>query len=598
MRPGKIAVLAFVAALTCAGSAMAQQSKTKSKSAAQLTKDYVNYSKKKANGQEVRAERASDPATVTREVQDTVDAGGQLRNAFRDRFNQFRQKATEQYENFRDEANKQYADFVRKAWDRFTNEPPVIKPQEKDVPPVVIADEDLLKPVEPNPIKIKDKVIDIPKIDPQPVPFEPIPYVPVIEEPEPEPNPVVKNEPVKTEPVKKDPVKTEPVKKDPVKTEPVKKDPVPTVPAKPDTRVAFTFYGTTMKVHFENNLKFTLKNCSSNAVADAWQTLSKKNYNNLIRDCLELRLTHQLSDWAYLQMLEKMSQACMGKTNEAVLLMSYVYCQSGYKMRMGTANNKLYVLYSSKNVIYGKAFFRVGGDCFYVYGGDGTSRLDICQASFPKEQDLSLWIPQTMVLTENLSEVRALKSRRYPDVNVSVQTNKNLLDFMDTYPSSMEGDDFMTRWAMYANTPLDARQQRELLPKLREKLKGQSQKEAVERLLNWVQTAFVYEYDEKVWGEDRAFFADETLYYPYCDCEDRSILFTRLVRDLLGLKCVLVYYPGHLASAVCFTENVSGDYFSLDGSKYVVCDPTFINAPVGRTMTGMNNAEATVIRLK
>ena len=86
---------------------------------------------------------------------------------------------------------------------------------------------------------------------------------------------------------------------------------------------------------------------------------------------------------------------------------------------------------------------------------------------------------------------------------------------------------------------------------LREQLAGLDKKEAAERLLNFVQTAFVYEYDEKVWGHDRAFFAEETLFYPYCDCEDRSILFSRLVRDLLGLDAVLVYYPGHLATAVC-----------------------------------------------
>ena len=119
----------------------------------------------------------------------------------------------------------------------------------------------------------------------------------------------------------------------------------------------------------------------------------------------------------------------------------------------------------------------------------------------------------------------------------------------------------------------------------------------MERLLNWVQTAFVYEYDDKVWGDDRAFFPEETLYYPYCDCEDRSILLSRLVRDLLGLKAILIYYPGHLAMAVGFTEDVKGDYILLQGKKYVVCDPTYIGAPVGVTMEGMDNETAKVILL-
>ena len=151
---------------------------------------------------------------------------------------------------------------------------------------------------------------------------------------------------------------------------------------------------------------------------------------------------------------------------------------------------------------------------------------------------------------------------------------------------------------MYANTPVDCTVGESLYPALRKQLQGLSQLEAVERLLNWVQTAFVYEYDENVWGHDRAFFAEETLYYPKCDCEDRSILLSRLVRDLLGMKTVLVYYPGHLAMAVGFTEDVRGDFLTLGGERYIVCDPTYINARVGRTMPGMDNAQATAILLQ
>ena len=120
----------------------------------------------------------------------------------------------------------------------------------------------------------------------------------------------------------------------------------------------------------------------------------------------------------------------------------------------------------------------------------------------------------------------------------------------------------------------------------------------MERLLNWVQTSLVYEYDDKVWGHDRAFFAEESLFYPYADCEDRSILISRLVRDLLGLKTILIYYPGHLAMAVGFTEDVKGDYILLNGHKFVVCDPTYIGARVGETMPKMDNATAKVILLE
>jgi hypothetical protein len=155
----------------------------------------------------------------------------------------------------------------------------------------------------------------------------------------------------------------------------------------------------------------------------------------------------------------------------------------------------------------------------------------------------------------------------------------------------------MTRWAMYANVPMWRDTKEELYVQLKRHLNGKSQLDAVERLLNWVQTAFVYEYDDKVWGRDRAFFPDESLYYPYCDCEDRSILFSRLIRDLLSLPCVLVYYPGHLATAVCFSEAVNGDYIIVNGKRFVVCDPTYIGASVGVTMPNMDNSTAKVIIL-
>lgn len=71
-----------------------------------------------------------------------------------------------------------------------------------------------------------------------------------------------------------------------------------------------------------------------------------------------------------------------------------------------------------------------------------------------------------------------------------------------------------------------------------------------------------------------------------------------MIRDLLGLDAILLYYPGHIAAAVEFSEDIPGDYLILDGGRrFLVCDPTYINATIGMTMPGMDNASAVVIRL-
>lgn len=462
---------------------------------------------------------------------------------FRKQYGAFKQQAGLKYDEFRNEANRQYADFLRKAWQQYKTLPAIPKPKDEEVRPVVMPEEDKDKPIDNKPVIIEE-VIAPPAPEPQPVPIAPI-----RERPKPE-----------------------------------------------EKYVTFRFYGTDCKVRFDEARMFSISGTDGNALAKAWGVLSGESYNNTIRDCLELRIRMNLCDWAYLNLLDTMSRACLGRTNEATVLMAYIYCQSGYKMRLGLAGDKVCLLYASAHNIYDTGYFSIGGEKFYPFRCD-ASQMSICEASFPEEQPLSLLLAKEQVFTCDMTQRRTLQSVRYPDVKMETAINKNLIDFYNTYPVSDLGDNFMTRWAIYANTPVSKEAREGLYTALKEKTDGLGKLEAAERFLNFVQTAFVYEYDDKVWGHDRAFFAEETLYYPYCDCEDRSILFSHLVRDLLGLETVLVYYPGHLATAVCFDEEISGDYIVLGNKRFIVCDPTYIGASVGMTMPGMDNKKATVILL-
>ena len=60
---------------------------------------------------------------------------------------------------------------------------------------------------------------------------------------------------------------------------------------------------------------------------------------------------------------------------------------------------------------------------------------------------------------------------------------------------------------------------------------------------------------------------------------------------------MLVEYPNHMATAVKFNSAVQGDYLSVNGKKYVVCDPTFIGAGVGMAMPQFKNAGAKVVKI-
>lgn len=487
-------------------------------------------------------------------AQDNNTSFSQYKSQRQLEFKNYKEKRRKEFEEYRRKRNEEFAKYLRGKWEAIDSKPVTPKPKDETIPPVVVPkDEPTPVNPEPKPIPIVE-VVPVPKPEPQPIPVDPIEEVPV----------------------------------------------TPVTPVQPS--VSFTFFGTTDKVRFDKKNNIRISSLNEDAIADTWLKLSEEAYTNLLHDCLELRKKYELCDWAYLMMLRSVAESVCGEgTNEAVLLMAYVYCQSGYQMRLAIDGQKLHLLVASKHHIFGQPYFKLVDTNFYPFlrtGEEINNQVQICGASFPKEKAMSLLVPTAQDFAINYKGQRTIKSARYPNVVATVKINQNLMSFYNTYPTSMLGENIMTRWAMYANVPMAKDVKEQLYPQLRPLISGKTQLDAVNILLNWVQTGFEYEYDDKVWGGDRAFFAEESLNYPYCDCEDRSILFTRLVRDLIGLKCILVFYPGHLAAAVRFTDSVNGDYIQLDGQRYIVSDPTFIGAPVGMTMPNMDNQTAKVILLE
>ena len=462
--------------------------------------------------------------------------------SFREQYERFRNEAFSSYTSFRNECNRRYVEFLLQSWEQFQSLPATPEPVEDNVPPVKY-DEDST-PIQDKEIVHEEIVIKQEKEQPRPEPIEPIKETPVI-------NPEY---------------------------------------------FSFSYYNTPLKIRAEQKHCFTLSSVKEKEVAKIWEVLSSQDYDNIVLDCLKIRNDYNLCDWAYLQMIQSFAKAFLNSANEATLLTAYIYSQSGYKMRLGVGDDVLYMLFSSTHELYNRIYYRIEGIDFYPLEGE-PKNLRIANFSFPKEENLSLAIPQQPILSVNHSSPRTLNARDYL-VSASCSVNRNLLDFLADYPSSQINDNPMTRWALYAQTPLDKLSGEQLYPALSSAIEGKTQSESVDILLNFVQTAFEYEYDDKVWGADRAFFAEETLYYPYCDCEDRSILFSHLVRDLVGLDVLLIYFPNHLCTAVKFTEPIHGDYITVPSGKYYICDPTYIGAPIGVSMPSTKNQQPMAILLE
>lgn len=455
-------------------------------------------------------------------------------------YENFRQNANSSYNSFRDKANADYAKFIRKSWEDFHTMPAIPVPQSPDPVSPVKKEED--KKPENNPLP-QGNVVPLPEQPKQPEPVEPIPATPMPE-----------NKPV----------------------------------------LNFIFYGIPCKVYWDSCLSYKINSIDKNNLADLWTRLSSKAYNGFLSDCIGLRSKLSLCDWAYINLLQTLGSQIFGnpKSNEAVFLQIFVLSQTGYKVRLAEAGeNQLLLLINSDYDIYESNYLEIENARFYIVDKDvKDAQIHVLNAKLPNEQSFSMRIESEQLFNKTESYQKLFKSEKYPVETIKTGVNKDLIDFYNSYPHC--------DWKVYAGTPLSSTVKNNLYPALFNVIKGKSKTEAADMLLNFVQTAFQYQTDGEQFGYERPFFPDELFYYPYCDCEDRAILFSTIIRDLLNLNVVLLHYPNHLATAVHFDETVSGDYVTVNNRKYLVCDPTYIGASIGEAMPDFSNTQVEIIQLK
>lgn len=463
-------------------------------------------------------------------------------------FDSYKEKKQKELDEYRNRINREFSEYMRKRWEWLNGNDAVPDPRRDipDVKPVVLPELDEIEIPEDNEIPLSE-IIPIVLEDPAPILVTPIPY---------------------------------------------KQNPSEEV-------LDFIFYGTSCSVRFDTSRKVSLSNCRENAVAGMWDKLSTVHYDNLLHDCNAIRENLNLCDWAFLQLAGTVADLVYGSgTNESAVLEAYIMNQSGFQIRLGRSNgDRLHVLIATADDMYNRSYWTMDGTHYYLSRNEDIDGLFVFDTRFPHEQLLRLSVLAEQQIEHRMAPPRHLASERYPGMEVRTTSNINMMNFYENYPPSFRRNNSFSQWYHYANAPISQSVKDEIYPTIKTCIAGKSQQEAANIIINFVQTAFEYKTDDEVWGDERSFFPEESLYYPYCDCEDRSILFSRLVRDIMGLDVVLLYYPGHLATAVCFDEPITGDYVVVDGRKYLVCDPTYINAPVGNTMPGMDNSSVKVVCL-
>lgn len=485
-----------------------------------------------------------------------------------DDYQKWLSKEKDKYSQYLSEEDKKFADFLRKEWTQVGLSLPD-KPFEKPKIP---------SPIISKPTKVNTEEKKIEK-DNTPV-ITPIEKV--------------------TQPVES---KTIPESETKISNPPSATVEITTVPgldiSKNNVIDDISFFGTDFKYYYNNDLKVYLgTKLNKDAIADYWIEMNSKNYKDCLLQAQYYKQQYKLNDWGYLSVLYDISKIIYPKNpNERYLFCWFMLIKSDYLARVGFMDDKIGLLIGSKHSLFGKLFYSqkdIDYRFFCVVLDDKetewSGNIKIYKEDFPNAKNpFEFNLITSPLLPEVIGNRKITFNYSDQNYNVELKYNKNLIDFFKYYPFS----DF----AIYFSSPPSVLAANSLVSELQPLIKNKSEYEAVNFLLRFAQSATEYKTDQENFSREKPLFVEESLCYPYSDCEDRSVLFSYLVRTLLGLDVIGLDYPNHIATAVNFNSEIKGTNFTYKNKKYVICDPTYLDADVGMVMPGYENQESNIIEI-
>lgn len=372
---------------------------------------------------------------------------------------------------------------------------------------------------------------------------------------------------------------------------------------KPTCEIAnqeFCFNGFEISIRYAPECRIVLPDTCRANIDGVFEKMVSMPYGVLLNDIVKLAATLHLSDWSILCMIRDLADTLYGpaSSGESVITQVFLLRSLGYRVALARDSaGRLYRLVSFDARVNGVREFHNDGVAYSLMESGADNELTVFYFNEMSEYPVCLMPDLNERFYPEYSGVMSYRSSSFSDISVSVPLNLTLKKFYGDYPSYYTDENPLTEFYYRAILPMSSEIEEYVYPALLSAVKGKERAEALDILLDFVQTAFDYGMDDRVWSKERYFFPGEIWYHKISDCDDRAILFSRLVRDILGLKTALVYWPGHLSCAVDVGSIEKGYKFSVGSNVYMSCDPTWPEARVGDMMHQFKNIKPSLILL-
>ncbi|RJP76340.1 MAG: hypothetical protein C4524_10270 [Candidatus Zixiibacteriota bacterium] len=375
---------------------------------------------------------------------------------------------------------------------------------------------------------------------------------------------------------------------------PAVRSPAPSVaPPEIASPASFTFFEAPVTLDRGGQAEIPLPApVTQSAIAAWWEAQSALPYSPLLAQAQDYRHRLNLNDWGYARLLYDLGRTLhRGNPNSAALFAGFMLVKSGFDARVGYNLDRIFLLLPCQPAVYHAPFYTLGDRRYYLAtfsgGPEPAGSLFIFPDRYPgADRSLDLRVPRAPTLESACLERAFRFTHQGREYDLAVRCNRPAVAYFLAYPQ--------TGLEVYFGAPFTPETAASLRERFAPLLQGKTEAEAVSLLLSFVQS-LPYATDRQRLGREDYSFPEAALEAPAGDCEDRAALFAALVRELTGLEVIGLDYPGHVAAAVRFSDDLPGDTVTWQGRRYLVCDPTYLDAQIGQGQPQYRGMEPKVI---
>src|ERR1035437_1739103 len=309
-------------------------------------------------------------------------------------------------------------------------------------------------------------------------------------------------------------------------------------------KVSFQFLGSSFSVDFDERISQMpeVMKTDAKSIKSCYDFLRNTNYHFVLEQFAGISTQMNLNDWDYYCLVNEFCKSITNNPNTQKLIAWFMLLESNYKVKIGYYKDDVSILFATAQIVYNTRWFNINGERYYAmqYKHDSINTYDIDY--FKGYKYVNMFHDKPILLEEFKKDKTVTFPYQGKTYSIPVSFDQHYVDYYSTYP--------MIPVNYYFALPVSSTLKESVNLNISPYLKDKNQQESLQFLLSLVQYGFDYKTDLEQFNHEKYMVPDGILFYPNSDCDDRTILFSYLVTELLHLDIVALDFNGHICSAV------------------------------------------------